>query len=81
MAVEWELVLTRTQSVLSEDVLLPFATIVALVACAVAFVAYVGTWIQAWVEERRRETEHPGLGDDRAESSRPGPPGPVRAGS
>jgi peptidoglycan/LPS O-acetylase OafA/YrhL len=54
---------------LSEDALMAFTTIVALVAIAVAFVAYVGTWIHAWIAERRREAKRSGLADVRLEDA------------
>jgi hypothetical protein len=58
-----------------EDVIMQFVTIVALTAIAVAFVAYVGTWISAWRQARRESS----CSDSRPPEAEPGrAPGETR---
>jgi hypothetical protein len=56
---------------ITEDAFMAFTTIVALVFVTVAFVAYVGTWIHARLEQRRAAREPSGCGDDRSDGASP----------
>ena len=60
-----------TPYIFPEDAIMAFTTIVALVFVTVAFVAYVGTWIQARLEQRRAAREQPGRGNHRSDAAPP----------
>ena len=70
--------MARTPYIFTEDAMMAFVTIVALVFFTVAFVAYVGTWIQARLEQRRADAEQPGRGDRSEPAPVPAPSVPAR---
>ena len=61
--------MTNMPYIFTEDAIMAFVTIVALVFFTVAFVAYVGTWIQARLEQRRAGREQSGR--DRSDAAPP----------